>query len=96
MNNITNKESQTVEYKQNWRDDCLKAISAFANSDGGDLIIGLDDKGKPSGLKNVKRQLEDIPNTIRNKLGIIPFQETHSLLKFSIMPDSLNHGGMGL
>lgn len=31
---MTNKESQTVEYKQNWHDDCLKAISAFANSDG--------------------------------------------------------------
>jgi len=50
---MTNKESQTVEYKQNWRVDCLKAISAFAN------------------------------------------QEIHSLLKFSIMPDLLNHGGMG-
>jgi len=42
VNNMTNKESQTVEYKQNWRDDCLKAISAFANSDGGNLIIGLE------------------------------------------------------
>jgi len=72
VNNMANKESQTVEYKQNWRNDCLKAISAFANSDGGALVIGLDDRGKPSGLKNVKRLLEDIPNTIRNKLGIIP------------------------
>ena len=64
---MTNKESQSVEYKQTWRDDCLKAISAFANSVGGTLFIGLDDQGKPSGLKNVKRLLEDIPNTIRNK-----------------------------
>jgi len=47
---MTNKESQTVEYKQSWRNDCLKAVSAFAN------------------------------------------QETHSLLKFSIMPDLLNPG----
>jgi len=67
-----NKESQSVEYKQNWRDDCLKVISAFANSGGGVLIIGLDDQGKPSGLKNVKKLLEDIPNIIRDKLGIIP------------------------
>ena len=36
------------------------------------FIVGLDDKGKPSGLKNFKKLLEDIPNTIRNKLGIIP------------------------
>jgi len=62
---MTNKESQTVEYKQTWRNDCLKAVSAFANSDGGVLIIGLDDRGKPSGLKNAKKLLEDIPNTIR-------------------------------
>jgi len=82
---MTNKESQTVEYKQNWRDDCLKAISAFANSDGGKLIIGLDDKGKPSGLKNVKRQLEDIPNTIRNKLGIIPSIERNKKNKKDII-----------
>ena len=64
---MANKESQTVEYKQNWRNDCLKAISAFANNIGGALIIGLDDQGNPTGLKNVKRLLEDIPNTIRNK-----------------------------
>ncbi len=91
---MTNKESQTVEYKQNWRDDCLKAISAFANSDGGNLIIGLDDKGKPSGLKNVKRQLEDIPNTIRNKLGIIPSVERNKknkkdIIKITVTPCSV-------
>ncbi len=91
---MTNKESQTVEYKQNWRVDCLKAISAFANSDGGNLIIGLDDKGEPSGLKNVKRQLEDIPNTIRNKLGIIPSVERSKtnkkdIIKITVTPCSV-------
>ncbi len=91
---MTNKESQTVEYKQNWRDDCLKAVSAFANSDGGNLIIGLDDNGKPSGLKNVKRQLEDIPNTIRNKLGIIPSVERNKknkkdIIKITVTPCSV-------
>jgi ATP-dependent DNA helicase RecG len=82
---VTNKESQTVEYKQNWRNDCLKVISAFANSDGGKLIIGLDDQGNPLGLKNVKRLLEDIPNTIRNKLGIIPSVERNKKNKKDII-----------
>jgi ATP-dependent DNA helicase RecG len=72
---MTGKESQSVEYKQIWRNDCLKAVSAFANSSGGMLIIGLDDHGQSTGLKNVKKLLEDIPNTIRNKLGIIPSVE---------------------
>ncbi|MCK4592820.1 putative DNA binding domain-containing protein [Candidatus Parcubacteria bacterium] len=83
--NMTNKESQAVEYKQNWRNDCLKVISAFANSDGGVLIVGLDDRGKPFGLKNVKRLLEDIPNTIRNKLGIIPSVEPNKKNKKDII-----------
>ena len=72
---MTNKESQTIEYKQTWRNDYLKVVSAFANSNGGVLFIGLDDQGKPTGLKNIKKLLEDIPNTIRNKLGIIPSVE---------------------
>ncbi len=72
---MTGRESHIVEYKQIWRDDCLKAVSAFANSKGGVLIVGFDDKGQPAGLKNVKKLLEDIPNTIRNKLGIIPSVE---------------------
>ena len=91
---MTNEESQTVECKQTWRNDCLKAVSAFANSDGGVLIIGLDDRGKPSGLKNVKRLLEDIPNTIRNKLGIIPSVELSKknkkdIIKITVTPCSV-------
>ena len=88
---MTNKESQTVEYKQNWRNDCLKAVSAFANSDGGVLIIGLDDQGKSLGLKNVKKMLEDIPNTIRNKLGIIPSVELDKkdIIKVTVAPCSV-------
>ena len=88
---MTNKESQTIEYKQTWRNDCLKAVSAFANSDGGVLIIGLDDRGKPSGLKNINRLLEDIPNTIRNKLGIIPSVELDKkyIIKVTVAPCSV-------
>ena len=56
---MTNKESQSVEYKQIWRNDCLKAVSAFANSSGGMLIIGLDDHGQSTGLKNVKKLLAE-------------------------------------
>ena len=47
---MANKESQTVEYKQNWHNEYLKVVSAFANSSGGVLYIGLDDQGKSFGL----------------------------------------------
>jgi ATP-dependent DNA helicase RecG len=65
-------ESQTTEFKPNWRDEYLKSISAFANTNGGKLFIGFDDKGNPIGVKNSKKLLEDIPNKIINKLGITP------------------------
>ncbi len=66
------KESQNIEFKSNWREEHLKVISAFANSKGGKMIIGVDDLGRPVKLKNVDKLLENIPNIIRNKLGIIP------------------------
>jgi ATP-dependent DNA helicase RecG len=68
-------ESQTTEFKPNWRDEYLKSISAFANTDGGKLFIGFDDRGNPIGVKNSKKLLEDIPNKIINKLGITPSVE---------------------
>jgi len=65
-------ETQNLEFKPNWRDEYLRVISAFANSDGGELIIGVDDNGKPVGVKDAKKLLEDIPNKVRDILGIIP------------------------
>lgn len=65
-------ETQNIEYKLSWRDEYLKVIVAFANKDGGELIIGVDDNGHPIGVKKSKKLLEDIPNKIRNILGIIP------------------------
>jgi ATP-dependent DNA helicase RecG len=85
---MANKESQNVEYKQSWQQDCLKVISAFANSNGGKLLIGLDDNGNPVALKNTEKLLEDIPNTIRQKSGIVPsVQSTGSgAIEITIQP----------
>ena len=63
-------ESQNIELKFTWRDEYLKVISAFANTSGGKLIIGLDDNEKPVGVSNSKKLLEDIPNKIKDILGI--------------------------
>lgn len=72
MKNIEIIEGENLEFKSSWSDECLKTISAFANSHGGDLIVGIDDNGNVIGVKNPKKLLEDIPNKIKNKLGIIP------------------------
>ena len=69
---MLNRESQIVEFKPSWRDEYLKIIGGFANTDGGELIIGIGDNGEITGIKKAKKLLEDLPNKIRNKIGIIP------------------------
>lgn len=65
------KESQNAEFKQSWHDEYLKWICGFANAKGGRLLIGVDDAGKPVGVANAKKLLEDIPNKIRDTMGIV-------------------------
>lgn len=64
------REGQTLELKNIWNDNACKTVCAFANTEGGKLYLGYDDNGSLVGLKNAKADTEDIPNTIRNKLGI--------------------------
>jgi ATP-dependent DNA helicase RecG len=65
------KENQNIEWKESWRDEYLKWICGFANSEGGVLEIGRNDKGVVIGLPDAKRLLVDIPNKIRDVLGIM-------------------------
>ncbi len=65
-------ESQNIEWKQSWHDGYLKWICGFANAQGGRIFIGKDDAGSVSGLKNAKKLLEDLPNKIRDHLGLMP------------------------
>lgn len=71
-------EDQNTEYKQSWRDEYLKWICGFANSEGGVLHIGRDDRGRVTGLTNAGKLMEDIPNKIRDVLGIMADVNLHS------------------
>ena len=82
---MPDKESQSIEFKSNWRDEYLKVISSFANCEGGVLKIGVNDQGDAISLKNVDRLLEDLPNKIRNKLGIIPSIEVEKINEYDII-----------
>ncbi|MDZ7763220.1 MAG: ATP-binding protein [Melioribacteraceae bacterium] len=63
-------EQHNIEYKQSWRDEYLKTICAYANSQGGKLYIGKDDQGKTIGVSEYKKLMDDLPNKIKNHLGI--------------------------
>lgn len=70
-------ETQNIEYKESWRDEYLKWICGFANAQGGTIYIGKNDAGEVCGVENSKKLMEDIPNKIRNTLGIVADVNLH-------------------
>ncbi len=64
-------ETHLVEWKGSWRDDYLRWLCGFANADGGTLVIGKNDKGEPVGAPDAQRLLVDLPNKIRDTLGLV-------------------------
>ena len=64
-------ENQNIEWKSKWNDDYLAWISGFANAQGGKIYIGCDDNGKVIGLSNSSKLLVDLPNKIRETLGVV-------------------------
>lgn len=65
------RENQAIEWKESWRDDYLRWVCGFANAQGGVLIIGRNDHGETVGVVGASKLLEDLPNKIRDLLGII-------------------------
>lgn len=64
-------EKQNIEWKAIWKDEYLAWICGFANAQGGKLYVGVDDEGNPVGLPNSRKLLEDLPNKIRDAMGLI-------------------------
>jgi ATP-dependent DNA helicase RecG len=71
-------ESQNTEWKESWRDEYLKWICGFANAHGGTLWIGKNDRGTVVGVSDSKKLLGDIPNKIRDALGVIADVNLHN------------------
>lgn len=61
-------EQQNIEYNQSWHVDYLKC--GFANAQGGVIFIGKDDNGNVVGIDDSKKLMGDIPNKVRNAMGI--------------------------
>ncbi|WP_312717037.1 ATP-binding protein [Sphingobacterium multivorum] len=93
-------ESQNIEYKQSWRDEYLKWICGFANANGGTIFIGKDDGGKTVGVADAKKLLEDIPNKVRDALGILVDVNLHETVEGDFLeiivepyPNAVNYKG---
>lgn len=66
-------ESQNIEYKSIWKDECLKWICGFANANGGKIYIGVEDDAPHNvvDLPDADKLMEDIPNKVRDILCIM-------------------------
>ena len=58
------------EWKEIWKSEYLKTISAFYNTEGGRFIVGRRDNGTFVGVRDVKGTLKSISDSIQNTLGI--------------------------
>ena len=67
---IYEQRNSKYRIQKSWRDECLKWICGFANAQGGTLYIGITDNGEVCGLQDAKKMMEDIPNKVRDLLGI--------------------------
>ncbi len=64
---IKKGESETLEFKKStgeWK-EIIKTVSAFSNTKGGYILIGISDKGKVTGIQVGKKTIEDLTNKIK-------------------------------
>jgi len=61
-------ESLTVEYKREYIDDIKKTIIAFANTDGGELLIGVDNDGTVLGVDEPDDVMLKVLNSARDTI----------------------------
>ncbi len=84
-------EHQQLEWKESWRDEHMKWICGFANAQGGVLEIGRDNHGQAVGLPDAGKLMEDLPNKIRDTLGIIASVDLlneggHEVVRITVEP----------
>ncbi len=63
-------ESERIEYKSQMINDIYKEVIAFANTGGGIIYIGVDDKGNLTGIDDVDETYTRLTNGIRD--AIVP------------------------
>lgn len=62
------RESETLELKRIVVDDIKKEIIAFANTDGGEIYVGIEDDGAVTRLDNVDEASLQVTNMVRETI----------------------------
>ena len=65
---IAEGESQRVELKSSFNVEAMEAIAAFANAEGGKVVIGVSNKGKVVGVDVNMESVQNWVNEIKSKM----------------------------
>ena len=71
MNSIPENESLTVEFKSSFNIEVIETLVAFANSKGGSVYIGINDKRKIVGITLNKETVQQLVNEVKSKTAPI-------------------------
>lgn len=63
-------ESDKLEFKHGVTENIIKEVIAFANTNGGTIIVGYNDDGTVNGIENAKSEVDRISNMLHD--GIEP------------------------
>ena len=63
-----NNESITLDYKREYTDDIKKTVIAFANTSGGDILIGVEDDGTVVGVADTDDTMLRVTNAVRDSV----------------------------
>ena len=69
---LTSGETETLEFKERLNESFYESISAFANTRGGTILLGVDKDGSTTGVDSSSRFLEDLTNRIVDRLSVYP------------------------
>lgn len=75
-------ESERVELKERVKDELVKEIVAFLNTDGGSIYIGINDEGDVVGVENVDKQFLMIADMITQQIEPNPQELVKPELQF--------------
>ncbi len=61
-------EGMTTEFKREYTDEIKKTVVAFANTRGGELLIGVEDDGSVIGVPDVDGTMLKVTNALRDSI----------------------------
>ena len=86
-------ESESVELKEVLKEDITKEVVAFANTEGGTIFIGIDDKGNEVGIQDIDETYTRLTNLVRDAImpDVTVFTR-YELLKNNIIKITVSEG----